>query len=266
MGKWKTPEEAFKVIDHRKMNEYNNLLHKPNQLMLVEKSSMPKLAQEPTAKMLAAKEQWPDWYQRRVIEHQPPKQPGQWTVGCGVYDWYLREAKQNAFVGSRFHRVHALAEFAVKCGISYDEFKKDAYELYISFKKLDDIEPFHYQEFVKARDEYFSTISHKSTRDWIERSTGIHMNPPAKRNGRSRQEHLQTPTLVNKETGRPMINSCKANRDMTLQYMRENGEITGRPKKQAQVEEWQAANPGGTKMECHKATGISRPTIDKWWE
>ena len=91
---------------------------------------MPKLAQEPTAKMLAAKEQWPDWYQRRVIEHQPPKQPGQWTVGRGVYDWYLREAKQNAFVGSRFHRVHALAEFAVKCGISYDEFKKDAWSLF----------------------------------------------------------------------------------------------------------------------------------------
>ena len=266
MGKWKTPEEAFKVIDHRKMNEYNNLLHKPNQLMLVEKGSMPKLAQEPSPKMLAAQEQWPDWYQRRVIEHQPPKQPGQWTVGRGVYDWFLREAKENPYVGSRFHRVHALAEFAVKCGISYDEFKKDAYELYISFKKLDDIEPFHYQEYVKARDEYFSTISHKSTRDWIDRSSGIHMNPPAKRNGRSRQEHLQTPTLVNKETGRPMINSCKANRDMTLQYMRENGEITGRPKKQAQVEEWQAANPGGTKMECHKATGISRPTIDKWWK
>ena len=266
MGKWKTPEEAFKVIDHRKMNEYNNLLHKPNELMLVEKTYMPKNSQEPTPKMVAAKEQWPEWYQRRVIERQPPKQPGQWTVGRGVYDWFLREAKENPYVGSRYHRVHALAEFAVKCGITYDEFKKDAYELYMSFKKLDDIEPFHYQEFVKARDEYFNGISHKSTRDWIERSTGIHMKPPAKRNGNSRYDHLQAEILVNKETGRRAVNSCKTNRELVLEDMRANGEIPGRPNKQAQVEAWQLDNPGGTKADCARATGIDPKTIRKWWK
>ena len=250
MGKWKTPEEAFKVIDRKKMDEYFSLLHKPNQLMLVEKGPMPKLAQEPSPKMLAAQEQWPDWYQRRVIEHQPPKQPGQWTVGRGVYDWFLREAKENPYVGSRYHRVHALAEFAVKCGITYDEFSKDAYELYEIFKKVDETEPFHYQEFVKARDEYFNGISHKSTRDWIERSTGIHMKPPAKRNGRSRNDHI---TRVNRRR--------KFDHD---EYGDEYG--GGRPDKKAIVQQWQLEHPNGKKANCIRDTGLTKPTVYKWWD
>ena len=46
-------------------------------------------------------------------------------------------------------------------------------------------------EFVKARDEYFSTVAHKSTRKWVEQKTGVEMNPPAKRNGRTKKDHLQ---------------------------------------------------------------------------
>ena len=37
-----------------------------------------------------------------------------------------------------------------------------------------------------------------------------------------------------------------------------------KPKKEA-VEEWRLAHPDGTKAECHRETGLSRPTIDKWW-
>ena len=215
---------------------------------------MPQLAQEPTAKMLAAQEQWPEWYQRRVVEHQPPKQPGQWTVGRGVYDWFFREAQKGAFVGSRYHRVHALAEFAVKCGITYDEFKKDAYELYKIFSELDKDEPFHYQEFVKARDEYFSTISHKSTRDWIERSTGIHMKPPAKRNGRSRHDHISMSNRLRK---------IKQD-EYGIEYG--GGRPAGSGTKQAIVQQWQLEHPDGKKADCIRDTGLTKPTVYKWWQ
>jgi hypothetical protein len=40
----------------------------------------------------------------------------------------------------------------------------------------------------------------------------------------------------------------------------------GRPSKQAQVEAWQAANPNGTKYACIKETGLSKPTVYKWWK
>lgn len=63
-----------------------------------------------------------------------------------------------------------------------------------------------------------------------------------------------------------MINACKVNRDMTLQYMRENGEITGRPNKQANVQQWQLDHPDGKKAQCAKETGIDPKTIRKWWK
>lgn len=32
------------------------------------------------------------------------------------------------------------------------------------------------------------------------------------------------------------------------------------------IKDWRLKHPHGTKMECHKDTHISRPTIDKYWE
>ena len=31
------------------------------------------------------------------------------------------------------------------------------------------------------------------------------------------------------------------------------------------VKKWQEMYPNGKKIQCHKDTGISRPTIDKYW-
>lgn len=31
------------------------------------------------------------------------------------------------------------------------------------------------------------------------------------------------------------------------------------------VQEWQAKNPQGKKMDCYRDTGVSRPTINKYW-
>ena len=32
------------------------------------------------------------------------------------------------------------------------------------------------------------------------------------------------------------------------------------------IKNWRDRYPGGHKIDCHKETGISRPTIDKYWE
>lgn len=46
--------------------------------------------------------------------------------------------------------------------------------------------------------------------------------------------------------------------------------VEGRPKgsgtKQAIIQAWRKNNPGGKKIDCHRETGLSRPTIDKWWD
>jgi len=35
---------------------------------------------------------------------------------------------------------------------------------------------------------------------------------------------------------------------------------------QKRVSEWRINNPHGSKMDCYRDTGISRPTINKYWE
>ena len=250
------PEPMEQREDEREpdfWNRWYNAHFKPREWMKTEKKPMPKLhqADKPLSpKLQEAREKWPEWYQTRIVEQQPPKQPGQWTCNRGLYDWFLREAKKNPYVGSRYHRIHALAEFAVKCGISYDELKRDAYELYTLFREVDMGQPFSYAEYVKARDEYFSTEAHKSTRQWIETKTGVEMNPPAKRNGRTKADHLQWANHQRKQrhdlTGEPYGG--------------------GRPTTQMIVQQWRAENPQGKKMECIRETGLTKPTVYKWWD
>ena len=39
----------------------------------------------------------------------------------------------------------------------------------------------------------------------------------------------------------------------------------GRKSKQLQVATWRTENPNGTKAQCIKDTGLSKPTVYKWW-
>ena len=97
----------------------------------------------------------------------------------------------------------------------------------------------------------------------IERVSGISV-PLNKRNRRSRKEHLQADEWKN-EKGRPIANICRENRERALKYMRENGEIKGRPNKAKIVEEWRKVHPDGKKVDCIHDTGLSKPTVYRWW-
>ena len=66
-----------------------------------------------------------------------------------------------------------------------------------------------------------------------------------------------------KETGlsRPTINKWWNDSFGNVQVGRPKGSST----KKEQVIAWRQSHPSGTKSECHIATGISKPTINKWW-
>ena len=40
----------------------------------------------------------------------------------------------------------------------------------------------------------------------------------------------------------------------------------GRPSAEQQVRAWQEAHPGGKKADCIRDTGLSKPTVYKWWK
>lgn len=198
-----------------------------------------------------AKEKYPDWYQRRVVEGQPR---GRWTIKRDLYDWWLRRIRSEINVGHRFFGCMTLAIYAVKCGISEEELREDAYSL------LDEYDAMSYEDtnrFTEDDIEAAIGIYNDSyctfPRDDIGKVTGLQM-PVNKRNYRKQGEHLRRARAV-----------------QTVDYP--DGEWRnkdGRPKgsgtAQEKVRQYRAEHPGANVTEVARALGISRPTVYKWWD
>jgi len=219
--------------------------------------------QKEPEKLIAAREQWPEWYERRIVHKQPPRQKGHWHIKRDLYDWYKKQIQNGPHIGCRYYRLYTLAQYGAKCDIPFDEVKQDCIEIGAVFKNVGNV-PLEDWEIAKAYAAYYDYRAFESTIDFI--NSKAHLNiEKNKRNGQKQHDHLQADVLYNKTTGRRTANTCKINRELTLEDMRKNGEIPGRPDKCEIIRRWQIENPDGLKIECHRETGISRPTIDKWW-
>lgn len=160
---------------------------------------------------------------------------------------------------------------AIKCNIPRKKALADALSLVpILDARTREKEPFTKDDVMAAYREAYesgadkSDLMHRLPTKWIVENTEIEL-PITKRNGRSRIEHLQAEIWRN-ENGRPTANVCRQNRELVLGDMRDKGEISGRPSKAAQIRAWREAHPAGRKIDCHRETGMSRMTIDKWWD
>ena len=193
-----------------------------------------------------AKKKYPEWYEKRIVKGE---QRGRWHVKRDLYDWWLRKIQEGASVGHRYSCLCVLASYAVKCDIPEDELLTDALSLLPFMDGMSDDEHnrFTKRDVMDAMEFYqenYVTYSRKEA----ERVSAIPM-PANKRNGRKQADHIKLMNFVRDE-----INGNKGwqNKD-------------GRPEKSKIVEEWRMANPNGKKIDCHRETGLSRVTIDKWW-
>ena len=194
-----------------------------------------------------AKERYPEWYQRRVVEGKPR---GRWNIKRDLYDWWLNRIRNEINVGHRFFACMTLAIYAVKCGISEEELRKDAYSL------LDEYDAMSYEDtnrFTEDDIEAAIGIYNDSyctfPRDDIGKVTGLQM-PVNKRNGRKQSEHLRRARAVQ-------------NVDYPNGEWREGN---GRPSAQQKVQQYRAEHPEANVTDVARALGISRPTVYKWWK
>lgn len=198
-----------------------------------------------------AKEKYPEWYQRRIVEGKPK---GSWTASRALYDWWLEKSSEGigqVREGHRYFYIMCLAIYARKCGISQQELEDDAYKLIRQLDKIGDSvnNPFTREDVTKALEAYNATYQ-TFPRYQIELLSGISM-PPNKRNGRKQLVHLKGARAIRD------INDEANGTDW-----RYHG---GAPTKQEQVRAWRKANPEGRKIDCERETGLSRHTVLKWW-
>ena len=200
-----------------------------------------------------AKEKYPDWYERRVVNHE---RRGRWTVKRDLYDWWLRRIRAEIRVGHRYHGIMALAIYAKKCGISEDELRLDAYSLLEQYDAMS-MEPMNRftKDDIEAALSMFNENYVTFPRDDIARLTGLSM-PVNKRNGRKQKVHLM---------GARAIRAINAMENGT-NWRAGGGRPVGSGTAQGRVCAWRQQHPDGRKADCHRDTGLDPKTIRKWWD
>lgn len=203
------------------------------------------LTERSTVPLAKAKEIWPDWYERKIVKQEDNK----WHINRALYDWWLNKIKEGATYGHRYFCVMCLAIFAIKCDISEDELRKDAYSLIPILDALskDNNESSRFtKEDVDAALHGYRNEFKTWGRDKISLISAIPF-PINKRNYREQSEHL------------------KGARALQSIYNPNWREGNGRPDKEQLIRKWRMNNPNGKKIDCHRDTGLSRMTINKWW-
>ena len=194
-----------------------------------------------------AKKKYPEWYEKRIVRGE---KKGRWHIKRDLYDWWLRKIQSGAVsVGHRYWCLSVLASYGIKCDIPEDEVLTDALELLPMFDDISDDEHnrFTKRDVLDAMNMYQENYVTYSRAE-VERVSGISV-PPNKRNGRKQDKHLQLARGI-----RELKSS-----------MGEAVSGGGRPDKAKIVEEWRKSHPDGKKADCIRDTGLSKPTVYRWW-
>lgn len=204
-----------------------------------------------TMSLEQAKEKYPEWYQKRVVEKQPK---GSWTCNPGLYGWWLKRLQEGNEVteGHRYWCIHFLAVYAKKCDIEFEELKQDAYDLVDQFNELttSSENQFTKEDVAAALNGYKEQYRRYSIRS-IEYRTGLQIDRN-KRNGRSQEQHLQRARAVQ------LIDYPNG------EWRNKNGRPKGSGTKQEFILAYKKEHPKSTQRDIAKALNVSPTTVNKW--
>lgn len=200
-----------------------------------------------------AKELYPDWYHRRIVQG---KERGHFNRYKPIYyNWIKKilDPRDGAVVGKRYHCLENLCSLAVQCNIEPEQVEKDCRMIAEHFEKLtiDDNNHFTEYDILCALKTYHdgSEQAYRRRIEFVSKKTGIEL-VPNKRNGRKQKNHLERARAVQE-----------------IDYPEgEWRNKEGRPSQEQTVLKWQALHPDGKKSDCIRETGLSKPTVYKWWQ
>lgn len=194
-----------------------------------------------------ASKKYPEWYEKRVVKKM---EKGTWICNRALYDWWKRRIESEAVVGHRYFCLMMLSIYAVKCNIPRKELEADCLRLAVIFESRTVDESNHFTEkdvldaLQSFEDKRLITYPVSS----ISNRSGLKIEKN-KRNGRKQAVHLERARAV-----------------QNIDYP--NGEWrhgNGRKPQREAVLEWQKKHPGGKKADCIRDTGLSKPTVYRWW-
>lgn len=212
--------------------------------------------QRKVVKLEEAKERWPDWYERRVVKGEPK---GVWHTNRRVYEWWKQQIISGAVEGHRYYCLMILAMYGKKCSyydkkhnpnpVTIEEVEKDCIEMVALLDSRTVTDHFTKDDALKAMEAYndrWTTYPIKT----IQFRSGIRIEKN-KRNGQRQRDHLEEARAIQE------IRCRRSKKDWR--------EGNGRKSKEVDVIKWRLDHPTGTKADCIRETGLSKPTVYKYW-
>lgn len=199
-----------------------------------------------------ARELYPEWFQRRIVEGKPR---GYYNRYKPIYFNWIEKILKGAVVGKRYNCLENLCSLAVQCQIEPEQVEKDCRMVAERFERMTKTEDNHFTEYdvLCALKTYYvaDEKAYRRRTEFISKKTGITLKPND-RNGLKQKDHLEIARAIQTIKDRQQGKNWR--------------EGNGRKPQREVVLEWRASHPDGKKIECHRETGLSRVTIDKWWE
>lgn len=197
-----------------------------------------------------AKESYPEWYQRVVVEKN--KRQKKWDIkgkqGYALYDWWIKQV-EDIRGGHRYFFLMCMAIYACKCDVPKSKLKEDMYEVFEILKDIEHDNPITEYDIESALEAYDKEYYNFTIND-IEKLTDIRIERN-RRNYRKQEQHIK------------FINGIKI-------LKKQMGEIVqeGRPKgsgtKEELIREYIKNNPDSSPTQIAKELKVSRTTVYKY--
>lgn len=247
-NKYGTPIRAFRTGERVSLEYLNSYVYEKNRVDLTKQFKPSKYDLD------VAKEKFPEWYDRKVIHKL--NMPKKWNIaskqGDALYQWWLSRAHEIE-EGHRYFYMLCCVIYACKCDIPYEQLEKDMNKVFEILKERESKNPLTEYDMESALEAYDREL-YVYPIDDIEKLCNIRIEK-SRRNGRDQETHLEIARAI-----RDINQKIKG-----TDWRDGNGRPKGSGTKQEQIKEWRQANPEGTKAQCIRDTGISKPTVYKWW-
>lgn len=202
---------------------------------------------KPSLTIEQAQIKYPKWYQSRIKDGVSK---GRWHVKRALYDWWKNKILSDGKVGHRYFCLSVMATYAVKCDIDINELKKDFYNIQKNWNERDKNKSPLTDQDLKDALKFYKESFKNFPRTECEKLSNISM-PANKRNYRPQKLHLAGARAIQ-----------KVNDEFNNKNWRDGN---GRKPKKEIVLRWKKYNPDGRKIDCIIETGLSKPTVYKWW-
>lgn len=193
---------------------------------------------------------WLKEHPAKTGEYKPKKKRNMKPVKVkkGFYERCLNTCYLKTRQGHRYMSMVGLSVVAYKSGIEKSRLEED---LNILLKHYNMIGTLIKADEVKKAMRAYNSLALKCRSTTLEQWFGWEFSRNStKRNGRSRNDHLKRARAVQ------MIDYPEG----------EWREGNGRKSAEQQVREWKLDHPFGRKADCIRDTGLSKPTVYKWWQ